>query len=265
MIEGLQMFASFKMELPNFSPDYLEKLYSIGKKQYDSQKKSIQQSLDAYLAPNGSLKAGEIEGDWFPTIKADVFLSHSHKDEKTVIAFAGYLSELGITSFIDSCVWGYANDLLKQIDKKYCVQSTSSSGSITYDYDKRNYSTAHVHMILNGALLKMIDNTECLIFLDTPNSLTTEDLSNGITNSCWIYSELLMSGCIEKKLPIRKSLQFRVDESFEHNALSVEYDVDIKHLIKLSLSDISNAVKQSKYPGPSILDCLYFNKKLSTK
>lgn len=255
------MFASFKMELPSFSPNDLEKLYSIGKKQYDSQKKSIQQSLDAYLAPNGSLKASEIEGDWFPTIKADVFLSHSHKDEKQVIAFAGYLNKLGISSFVDSCVWGYANDLLKQIDKKYCVQSTSSSGRITYDYDKRNYSTAHVHMLLNGALLKMLDKTECLIFLNTPNSLKIEEISNGVTNSCWIYSELLMSGSIEKKTPIRKGV-YGFNESFDHSELSVDYDVDISHLKKLSLSDIIEAAQQSLRHGPDILDKLYFMKKL---
>ena len=258
------MFASFKMELPNFSPDDLEKLYSIGKKQYDSQKKSIQQSLDVYLAPNGSLKASEIEGDWFPTIKADVFLSHSHKDENQVIAFAGYLNKLGISSFVDSCVWGYANDLIKQIDDKYCVQSIKPSGGHTYDYDKRNYSTAHVHMLLNGALLKMLDKTECLIFLDTPNSLRTEEISKGVTNSCWIYSELLMSGSIEKKAPIRKGV-YKLNESFDYSELSVDYDVDISHLIKLSLSDISKAREQSLRHRTYILDELYFMKKLYTK
>ena len=34
----------------------------------------------------------------------DVFLSHSHKDEKDVIAFAGLLSDIGLKVFIDSCV-----------------------------------------------------------------------------------------------------------------------------------------------------------------
>lgn len=259
-----KVFASFKMELSKLLYDNVENYYSIGKKQYDSQKKSIQQSLDAYLAPNGSLKACEIEGNWFPTIKADVFLSHSHKDEKTAIAFAGYLNELGISSFVDSCVWGYANDLIKQIDDEYCVLSTKPSGGHTYDYDKRNYSTAHVHMILNGALLKMIDNTECLIFLDTPNSLKTEDLSNGTTNSCWVYSELLMSSCIKTKAPIRKGV-YRLEESFDYSELSVDYDIDISHLIKLSLSDISKAAEQSVRHGPYILDQLYIMKKIYTK
>lgn len=263
------MFASFKLKEPNFSQDYYEELYEIGKDSYDSQKSIIHRSLDAYLAPDGSLKASEIEKDWFPSIKADVFLSHSHKDVKKAIAVAGYLSEFGITTFIDSCVWGYADELLKKIDKKYCIQLEKPSGGYTYDYDKRNYSTAHVHMILNGALLKMMDRTNCLIFLDTPNALKTEDIAMGTTNSCWIYSELLMSGCIRKKVPIRKNLRF--DEALEHCDLSVEYDVDIKHLINLTIHDISKAARECTNPrlqentGPIVLNRLYFNKGLFGK
>lgn len=255
------MFATFKMKLPRFTGDDFEEFYQKGLRLYNSQKKIVQESLDKYLSPNGFLRASEIENDWFPSISVDVFLSHSHKDEKQVIAFAGYLSRLGITAFIDSCVWGYANDLLKEIDDAYCVQEEKDNGGKTYCYESRNYSTAHVHMILNGALHKMIDSTECLIFLDTPNSIKTEDLRTGTTNSCWIYSELLASSMIQKKHPLRKSIR-NINESFEHSALSVEYDVDITHLIKLSLRDIEKATEQSRDPGVKILDQLYWNKKL---
>lgn len=257
------MFATFKMNLPNFTGDEFKKLYEKGLQLYSDQEQKIHRSLDDYLSPNGTLKASEIEKVWFPSIEADVFLSHSHKDEEQVIAFAGFLKELGITSFIDSCVWGYANDLLKDIDDTYCIESVKDNGGHTYDYESRNYSTAHVHMILNGALHKMIDSTECLIFLNTPNSLRIEDLKNGTTDSCWIYSELLASSMIQKKQPIRKSISHSINESFGHNILSVEYDVDITHLIKLSLPDINQAAEQCKTPiGVNVLDQLYWNKKL---
>ena len=256
------MFATFKMNLPSFTGDDFKEFYGKGLQLYSDQKQKIHQSLDDYLSPNGTLKASEIEKVWFPSIDADVFLSHSRKDEKQVIAFAGFLKDLGITSFIDSCVWGYANDLLKDIDDTYCVQSVKDNGGHTYDYESRNYSTAHVHMILNGALHKMIDSTECLIFLDTPNSLRVEDLKTGTTDSCWIYSELLASSMIQKKQPIRKGISRSINESFEHSALSVEYDVDITHLIKISFRDIDQAAKQCKTVGVNVLDQLYWNKKL---
>ena len=177
------MFATFKMDLPNLSGGVWEEYYNKGLKVYSAHKQKIKASLDKYLSIDGELKASEIEKDWFPSFKADVFLSHSHKDEKDVIALAGLLNDMGLTAFIDSCVWGYADDLLRQIDNEYCVSKMNSDGSVdTYNYQRRNQSTAHVHMMLNGALMKMMDNTECLIVLNTPNSLKAKDILNGTTN-----------------------------------------------------------------------------------
>lgn len=165
--------------------------------------------------------------------------------------------------FIDSCVWGYSDDLLRQIDNEYCVSKTNPDGSIdSYNYQKRNQSTAHVHMMLNGALMKMMDSTECLIFLDTPNSLKAKDVSNGTTNSGWIYSELLMSKLLRRLDPIRKSMNFALNESVRHDGLSVEYDADITHLIIISLNDIIHATRDGKYLGKGVLDYLYFDKGL---
>lgn len=257
------MFATFKMDLPESAGEIREQYYKKGLKVYSAHKQKVKESLDRYLSVDGELKASEIEKDWFPSFKADVFLSHSHKDEKDVIAFAGLLNDIGLTAFIDSCVWGYADDLLKQIDNKYCVSKTKPDGSVdTYDYQRRNQSTAHVHMMLNGALLKMMDSTECLIVLDTPNALKAKDISNGTTNSGWIYSELLMSKFLRKTYPIRKSMNFALSESVRHDGLSVEYDADIKHLMIISMKDIIIATEDGKYSGLGVLDQLYFTKGL---
>ena len=67
-----------------------------------------------------------MQANWFPQIKADIFISHSHKDKGLALALAGWLEEtFGLTAFIDSCVWGYANKLLKMIDDEYCYQKKS--------------------------------------------------------------------------------------------------------------------------------------------
>ena len=89
----------------------------------------------------------------------------------------------------------HANDLLKEIDNRYC-RYQETDGQFFYEYDNRNRSTSHVHMLLNGALAKMINKTECLFFVNTPNSVNAQDAENpSKTASPWIYSELLMT-CI---------------------------------------------------------------------
>lgn len=257
------MFATFKLDPQSFSNGDFQEYYDEGKQMYDSHERIVSDSLNSYLLPGGALSASEIEKNWFPEIKADVFLSHSHEDEKYAIAFAGFLKSLNLTAFVDSCVWGYANDLLKKIDDKYCVSEKNSDDNInSYDYAKRNQSTAHVHMILNGALMKMINQTECLIFMDTPNSLATRDVIQGATNSGWIYSELLMSRYIERKSPyMEEPFQCRMDESLKHSELSVKYDVDISHLTRLSIGDIKEATNCDKNSGTDVLDQLYRTKK----
>lgn len=253
------MFATFKLDLSGMEEDgfLFKSYYDVGKLIYDKQKSLVHESLDRYLSPEGRLQASQIEKEWFPTVNADVFLSHSHQDRDKAIMLAGYLQNMGISTFIDSCVWGYADDLLKEIDNIYCIQEKKPDGGRIYDYDTRNDSTAHVHMILNGALMKMMDSTECLMFMDTPNSLSASDLKNGKTNSAWIYSELLMSDLLRKRTIIRKSY----NESVMHDGLSVEYDVDIKHLTKISFEEIKK-VKLKGQRGKQALFEIYCMKNI---
>lgn len=53
-------------------------------------------------------------------------------------------------------------------------------------------------MIFSVALTQMIDNTECLFFQNTPNSITPNATINH-TESPWIYFEIAMSRLIRKK------------------------------------------------------------------
>ena len=173
-----------------------------------------------------------MQANWFPQIKADIFISHSHKDINLAIALAGWLQEtFGLTVFIDSCVWGYANKLLKMIDNEYCYQKETN----TYNYQKRNYSTSHIHMMLSVALTQMIDNTECLFFLNTPNSITPNTIINQ-TESPWIYSEIAMSRLIRKK-ELKEYRDMVVTESqnafADGGTINVRYDLPTEHLTEV--------------------------------
>lgn len=218
----------YNEDLHTYLGEHFERYFEIGNSINDKHKRNIEESLEKFYIDENTINGRELKDSWFPKIDADVFLSHSHKDEKTVIAFAGFLSsELNITSFIDSTVWGYANDLQRQIDNKWCKLPFSES----YDYNSRNFSTSHVHLMLNTALLEMLDKTECVIFMNTSNSIesVSEVVSNG-TYSPWIYSELHLLKYLRMNQPIRyfeKSFntkrEFRNDSASEN--LQVLHDV----------------------------------------
>ena len=140
------------------------------------------------LNKDNFLNATEIQKHLFPEVKADIFLSHAHADEDKVISLAVSLENMGFKVFVDSCVWDNAFDLLKEIDEKHCKFKNSD----TYNYQKRNFSTANVYMILNAALHRMIEKSELFIFLGTENSLTVEDSieNQEFLKSPWVFSEL---------------------------------------------------------------------------
>ena len=222
------MFTGFNLQLNESEKKCLSTYEAKGNQLFQDQQNQIRKTLDGYVNADGSLSATEIESDWFEHISANVFLSHSHADEKTVKALAAFLQEYyGITCFIDSCVWGYAENLLKEIDEKYC-KFQKNDGSYWYDYSKRNQSTSHVHMLLNGALAKMIADTECLIFINTPNSIAAEDSKDKAkTGSPWIYSELLMA----TEFPHRTWASYR--ETLQHGLRKDDKMLEFAQELKL--------------------------------
>lgn len=159
------------------------------KDDFKKNKSRMFDELKQYLLDEtNTLSAEKIQDHLFPNIEADIFLSHAHADEDKVIELAICLEKIGFKVFVDSCVWGNAFELLKEIDNTYCKHTNGSS----YSYESRNFSTANVYMILNTALHRMIEKAELFIFLGTENSIY---LGNSIEQqeslvSPWIFSEL---------------------------------------------------------------------------
>lgn len=210
--------------------------FNEGIAMYESMRKKIDANLENFSI-NGKINATKLSENWFPQIEADVFISHSHKDFDSVLTLAGYLyKNLDLACFIDSCIWGYSDKLLKAIDERYCKIENEN----IYDYDLRNLSTSHVHMMLTVALTKMIYNTECLFFLNTPNSILPKDSVKNKTLSPWIYTELSMIKYIEKKSAAKHR---RIVEKFSKSqeSLKVEYEVDsLNDLPTLTFKEIKD-------------------------
>jgi hypothetical protein len=261
------MYSAFELEnLFESSFDDLESLFQDGKTRYEENKSKIETQIKSFVKPNGHLDGSKMQANWFPQISADVFISHSHADEKLAIAFSQWLNyNFGLEVFIDSCIWGYANDLLKLIDDKYCVNNTKSNGGKTYSYEKRNFSTSHVHMMLSTALSMMIDKAECIIFLNTPNSITPDSVISK-TTSPWIYSEIAMTRLIRKK-SLKDYRLKRLPESFSRGGeeLIIDHAIDKDHLTPLTIDHLNAWLNQwsnngQKYSADSkmhALDKLY--------
>lgn len=252
------MYAGFKINLET-AKKILPTSETKNPTVYDNNQKAgraLREKIETFLLNDGSLDATQMLESWFPSIYRHVFISHSHKDEKMAIRLATWLQDkFSITCFIDSSAWGFCDDLLKNLENQYCYNESTK----TYSYEKRNISTAHVHTLLNVALAMMLDSCECIIFLNTPNSIKAKDSIASVdaetTSSAWIYSELSVSRLIRRR-PLSEHRERRLNEAYGRT-LSVQYPAPQGHLIELDPATLQDWQQLTFRTPHSALDDLY--------
>lgn len=229
--QEILVFRAFNLTV---STEYAEADISRGRKLNKKYRADVRRSLESFLLSDSTLDGTEVQRHWFPQVDANVFISHAHRDNDIALGISGWLSqEFGLKPFVDSCVWGHADDLLKSIDDEFCL----NPGGETYSYERRNGSTSHVHMMLSTALQMMIDSTECVIFLNTPNSIKSQD-SIAKTLSPWLFMEIGMTRLVRRKSPEQHRTMRTITKSRERllkeAKMKIEYDVSL-----ISLTDIT--------------------------
>lgn len=248
------MYARYNLSL---SPAW--KMGTQGETHRDAAKIKFDVAVDNFMA-GGAVDASALEDQWFAQGNYQIFISHSHSD----VSLANYLAArlekaFNLHAFVDSTVWGYADDLLRKIDERFCLFPSGQ----TFDYSKRNRSTSHVHMMLAAALAKVIDRCECLIFLNTPNSLQTsggatlpETIAQGRTHTAspWIYYELLVTQLMERRRP--RQIQEAVTASFESHLPTFFYRAPTEHLTPLSQTQLERWLQCGEHESKA-LDQLY--------
>lgn len=254
------MFVGFNLSTNNNFEDYKYE----GERIFESNKAEITQSLEKYLDAKGKIDGTMLQSNWFPQIECDIFLSHAHKDEGLAKGLAGWLKQMfGLKVFIDSCVWGYSLELQKSLDDTY---NEIEKGKIpkVYDYQKVLYSTSHVHMMLSTALTMMMDKTESVFLLNTPNVITTKNTIEH-TESPWLYHEIAMTQLVRKRdLSEYRNTELLKKGYYTESSLNIKYKVDTSHLHDLNQTDLEIWAKDfcgnsnKEYP----LDTLYENKKI---
>lgn len=256
MYKGFNLTLS-KEQIPDF-----DNLVKEGEQSYLSIKKDIKDKIESFKNQDGTIDASKMQRDWFPRFPASIFLSHSHVDEKLAIAFAAWVKRnFNLDVFIDSCLWGNSATLLKLLDDTYCKNPNGES----YNYWLRNLTTSHVHMMLQTALADMIYNSECVIFLNTPNSISPEDVISK-TFSPWIYSELTTTSIVHNKEKDDYRKRYIAERrQFSEGGVIVpkfKYNAPLKHLTNLDVNGLNDWLgiwDKSKKAGSPMhgLDALY--------
>lgn len=248
------MFAGFNLKIDDnaklFDEYHSAKRYElIGKAHLKKLKASFIEQLEAYVVDN-TIDGTKIQDEWFPQIEADIFISHSHADEKLACIVAGWIYDtFGLTCFIDSNVWGYSEELLELMNSKFSDKREDGKGGHLYRHDSCIQVSAHVNMMLSIALQKMIDKVEAVILINTDNSI---QVNNGkkmnSTYSPFIYAEIICTEIIRRKprLEYRDSAQVNRGDSLnfllEHADpnLNVSYEVQLEHLTTIYEYDLRN-------------------------
>lgn len=213
----------------------------------------------------------QLQEEWFPIKCYDsqfqVFISHAHKDYETVSSLAGFLyEEYGLRSFIDSVYWGYITELLLDLNEFY--SSIVRDGRKVYDYHTGNFLSANVHIMLSNALMRMMDACECLIFVDSDNSIRYKR-KQPTTPSPWIFEEIGFSQCLRINLPFRYKNRVVVNLNESKNQSTIrmfssdqepkranfDYQINLKDFKELKQLDL--VTYQNKLYNTDLLDRWY--------
>lgn len=202
-------------------------------------KRVVRKRLDILLNPLDGIIDGDAVKDLiFPTddtkfTKFDVFISHSHNDRHAAEALARYLGSIGQEPFLDNYVWSSADGLLNEIDKKWCKTDDGKD----FDYNKRNFSTSHVHTMLSMAILEMIARCESFIFIDSYESLDYSEFekTGDWTMSPWLYQELQY---VRMLLTVQQPIVEQREFSDIRDSLKIKYGADLTDFIELTSSNI---------------------------
>lgn len=194
---------------------------------------------------NKAIDAQKLQDGIFPVNENyDIFISHSHNDEKLAIKLKNWIeARLGMTCFLDKEIWGSGDKILSQIDR-LCWKPDRK----VYDYNERNLTTSYVHVMLCNALMQAMDNCKFVFFLNTPSSITPESAhDNPQTHSPWLFYELSVLKYIQKK-------SGRITKSFSRGTESLQEAV--RRIMNYTAVDLMNLPKLefSDFVGMSVLD-----------
>ncbi len=157
------MYRAFNLKNISFKKEYEVELLNQYNQQHKNDCKEIRKNIKDFVLPDKSLDGSALKETFFPiNFKPYVFISHSHSNENFAKVFAQYLENtFEIKSFIDSSVWSGFKELKESLDN-YFIQNLNRY----YNSEDRYRVISHIHIMLNTALMQMIDRCEAFFFTE---------------------------------------------------------------------------------------------------
>lgn len=214
--------------------------------------KAVRAGLQSFLTSDGAMDAAKIMEGWFPSKPHEVFISHSHLDKEEALALAGWLEKkLSLTSFIDSTCWGHMDNIFEMLDEKF-----GPLGKRHASYENARKAASHIHMMLSTSLTKMMDQCECVLFLNTSNSIKKASVEKtakeSVTQSPWLFHEISMLKLLgrREKNAHRTAMQNFSESTGQKEASAsfpnVRYPVDLSGIRHLGVAELEKWSSQSR-------------------
>ena len=236
------MYRCFKLSLnlwsfKNNDKRFVDNCRIYGSKLKEELANAFASILSEAIDENGVIAGENFIDSWFPTDNYDVFLSYSHDDEELALLFVGFLKyQFDLNVFIDELFWGSADELLRKLDNKYCKNDKGN-----YAYNKRNFTTTHVHAMLSTAIARTINNSEIIIFLNSEKSTykLKDEVNKNRTLSPWIYEEIFFTSVIGEREWYEHRTEYLTEgKNYFQKSLQISYLLPDEHLIPLEYSDL---------------------------
>lgn len=245
----------------NVKLDSNQYLNYVNTKQYENDKSISLQKLRKIINSYNIIRAHEIKKLLLPSKHYDIFISHSHKDLELAKGLSNYLQLFfGVSCFIDSLYWGNIDELQEELNRMH-LHEDKATGKEYYDHQSTMEVAKHANMILASALTEMIDNCECVFFLNTDNSVISgsEAINKNKTYSPWIYHEVFTTSIIHRKETGRRAAL--EEQQIRDNAIKplpqFIYNLDLTGMTNLNDDDILNWWGKVNSNNAHPLDVLY--------
>jgi hypothetical protein len=218
-------------------------------------------AVAAYLMDSGTvLDAESVQQVVAPACQPDVFLSHGRGDREQVLQLAVMLEQLGLTVFVDSCLWLNAYTVQQELDESLSARR-NSPGTHHFHYHRVVRTSASLHMVFNAALQRLIDGCELFLHLEGEAKALRTCVEDGRhAGAPWVLSELMFARHLPRRGRPRltlEALKSEADEGVAFGAPEAAHALEWEVLERAIADTTGFPTTSYAHDHPVFLDHLY--------